>query len=398
MKKIILISKDAVSKNFLPTYFNKYWKTPNIDALAAKGTIFNRHYTVAASTAMAFYSMISGQNCYETKCKDYGDERSFDGKTIFDKFQEMGFNSYLIWDKTYTDFAKSHLKIINGKTNVISLNIIPCIPPHVKGVFDDLTFDDVASSKALAQIYDTFKELSAKEENSFIWIHLPHVLAGRNSYCSDIDLFDEIVGFGRELFGDESIFVSTDHGNMDGKNGKFSYGFDLEESAICIPLISPRIKGMDAVNFPTSNLHLFDILNGKIEKQDLVVSDTAYYCQPNRKIAFIRDNYKMVYCKKKKRFQLFDLDWDPEEKYNLYYPEFYDNDRFSWFSLNQRFFYPYWDRAFAAKEVFKADFDKIWRKGTFIVEFKNKIKFFLKFCYLNLTKKRRAKSFKNIGK
>ena len=31
--------------------------TPNIDELAKKGTVFNRHYTAAASTAMAFTSM-----------------------------------------------------------------------------------------------------------------------------------------------------------------------------------------------------------------------------------------------------------------------------------------------------------------------------------------------------
>ena len=398
MKKILLISKDAVSKNYLPTYNNGFWKTPNIDALAQNGTIYNRHYTVAASTAMAFYSMVTGQYCFETKCRNYGDERDFSGNTIFDKFKNDGFECYLIWDKTYTSFANSHLKVIQGKTNIISLDIIPSLPPHKKGFFDDLTFDDNASESALLQIKNTFEELSKKKENAFIWIHLPHVLAGRNSYCSDIDLFDVVVGYGRSLFGDNSIFVSADHGNMDGKNGKFSYGFDVDEPAICIPLIGPRVSNLKTIDFPTSNLYLYDILNGSVNKEEFVICDTAYYCQPKRKIAIIKGNYKLVYTKEKKRFQLFDLVWDPNEKYNLFYPEFYDPDRLSWFSLNQRFFYPHWDEAFKAKADLINKFNSVWRKGGFFIETKNRLVFLLKILYLKLTKNKRAKSFKNVPK
>ena len=38
--KIILITKDVLRSDYLPVYGNKYWKTPNIDKLAEKGTIF----------------------------------------------------------------------------------------------------------------------------------------------------------------------------------------------------------------------------------------------------------------------------------------------------------------------------------------------------------------------
>lgn len=398
MKKILLITKDAVSKDYLPTYGNKYWKTPNINELAKNGTVFNRHYTVAASTAMAFFSMITGQYCHQSDCRDYGDERPYFGETLFEKFAKAGFNSYLIWDSSYTTFAKTHLKIIEGKTNVINLDIIPTIPPHIKGVFDDLTFDNDATKNALTQIYNCFLNLSQKDEQSFIWIHLPHVLAGRNAYSSDIDLFDIVVGYGRELFGDDSIFISADHGNMDGKNGKFGYGFDLNEPGICIPLITPRLNGIKEINFCTSNLHLFDILMKKPFKENIIISDTAYYCQPKRKIALIANNFKLIYCKEKKRFELYDLEWDPQEKYNLFYPEFYDSDRLSWYSLNQRFFYPKWDEAFAAKEALISEFNKIWRKGSFLIEKKNLVKLKLKYLYLTLTKNKRARKFANVGK
>lgn len=398
MEKILLISKDAVSKDYLPTYGNKYWKTPNIDELALKGTVFNRHYTVAASTAMAFYSMITSEYCYLTNCMDYGDERPFIGKTLFDKFSENGFNTYLIWDKSYTSFAKDHLKIIDDKTNLIDLNIIPKIPPHQQGIFDDLTYNDDETKIAMKEIYECLKKLSNKDEKAFIWIHLPHVLAGRNSYCSDIDLFDEVVGYGRELFGDDAIFVSADHGNMDGKNGKFGYGFDLNEPVVCIPLIAPRINEQSQIDYVTSNLHLYEILNRNPVKEEIVVTDTAYYCQPKRKLAIIKGEYKLIYCKEKKRFELYDVIWDPHEKYNLYYPEFYDIDRLTWYSLNQRFFYPKWQEALKAKEILVKEFNRIWRKGSFFVEKKNLIKLKFKYLYISFMKKKRAKSFKNVGK
>lgn len=33
---LILITKDALHKKYLPTYGNSYWNTPNIDELAKK--------------------------------------------------------------------------------------------------------------------------------------------------------------------------------------------------------------------------------------------------------------------------------------------------------------------------------------------------------------------------
>ena len=35
-------------------------------------------------------------------------------------------------------------------------------------------------------------------------------------------------------------------------------------------------------------------------KIQIVVTDTAYYCQPKRKLAIIKGEYKLIYCKEKK--------------------------------------------------------------------------------------------------
>ena len=37
------------------------------------------------------------------------------------------------------------------------------------------------------------------------------------------------------------FFIAADHGNMNGMKGKISYGHDVYETAVNIPLIAPRI-------------------------------------------------------------------------------------------------------------------------------------------------------------
>lgn len=64
---IVLITKDALNRGYLPTYGNNYWrgKTPNIDYLAGKGNTFKSFYTAAPSTVMSYISMFTGSYPYD---------------------------------------------------------------------------------------------------------------------------------------------------------------------------------------------------------------------------------------------------------------------------------------------------------------------------------------------
>ena len=71
---------------YLPVYGNTYWKTPNIDELASKGTVFYRHYTSAPSTAMSFTAMFSAKYPYELDRRTYVHIDDMKGaETFFDK-------------------------------------------------------------------------------------------------------------------------------------------------------------------------------------------------------------------------------------------------------------------------------------------------------------------------
>ena len=399
---IIFITKDALRCGALPVYGNSYWKTPNIDELAAKGTVFKRHYTAGASTAMAFTSMALGKYCYETDRKLYdGNESSYNGDTLFDLLYDKGYDVHIAWDVSYRDFAKTHFKCEGKNTKVHSLNsIIPHHEPHITGEFDDLTFKNEETEKAIALVEDLAIELSQiKDKPVFLWFHLPHVFSGRNAYDSDIDIFDRIIGIFRKRFEDECIYVGADHGQMHGHKGKFGYGYDVEESAINIPLITPKFMGLDRVEFVTSSTQMDEIFGlNEFKQREYAICETAYYVQPCRRVAIIHNNFKLVYDKQFKKYFLYDLRWDKAEELNLYYPEFYDIDRHMWYSLNQRFFYPYWEEAFKEKELLTVEMNKIWKNGTFFQELKQKIRRSLVIIISRATQKKKRKKIINIGK
>lgn len=401
MKHLVLISKDALRKEALPTYGNTYWKTPNIDELAAKGTVFHRHYAAGSSTAMAITAMALGRYCYETDRRLYdGSESNENGNTIFDRLYDMGYDVHIAWDSSYTAFAKSHFRCEGAHTTVHSFErIIPQHERHTAGVFDDLTFLPEETERGLEEVQALFDTLSAKEKPQFLWLHMPHVFRGRNAYDSDIDVFDRVIGMARQAFGDECLFISADHGQMNGHKGKFGYGFDVEESNICIPLITPKFQGMDRVDFPTTAVQMLELFGLEpFVRQERIISETAYYVQPTRKVAILRDQFKLTYDKKARRFGLYDLNYDPLEEHNLFYPEFYDVDRRCWFSLNQRFFYPDWELANKMKEILLKDFHSFWRKGTPAEEFYQWILHNLKLLYTRLQQKKALGKIINIGK
>ena len=335
---IIFISKDALRKSALSCFGNPWSHTRNVDELAVKGTVYNKFYTAGGSTAMAFTAMATGTFLYDSGRKRYdGNESEVKGNNLFDRLWEAGYSVHIAWDKSYSTFAKKHFRCEGKHTIVHSLDcIIPKPTHHISGQFDDLTYNEAEVEEGLNQVRDLFDDIAAIQGKRFLWFHLPHVFRGRNAYESDMDIFDRIIGMARGVFGDDSIWISADHGQMNGIKGKFGYGYDVVNPVMQIPLITPRVDGRDSIDFPVSNTQLAAVFGLEpLEPMEFVYCETAYYVQPQRKMAIVHGDFKLVYDKRSKRFGLYDLVWDPDENLNLYYPEFFDVDRRCWYSLNQ---------------------------------------------------------------
>lgn len=359
--RIVLITKDATCKGYLSVYGNKYIKMPNLEVLAAKGTVFNRFYTAAPSTAMSFIAFSTQKYPYQTKHKTYVKVIEQEKNTIFDKLYSMGYDCHIIWEEKWVAMAKDYSQCYGEHSLFHLIHINQVVGAHNKdGV--KIKCDDELANKTIETIENEIERVcSSTAGKLFLWIHLPHVLLGRNCYGSDEDMFDRVIGVLREKFGDDAIYVSADHGNMNGYKGKVCYGFDVYQTSINIPLITPRINGLSTCDTPISNVHIFDILQGQIPEDEFIYADSAYYAQPHRKLAIIHNNYKYIYNKATQTEEFYDVDFDPYEHCNMISRTIMDMDRHVMTPLDQVYYYPFWNKVDEEIEILRNEFKRIWK-------------------------------------
>lgn len=379
VKNTIFITKDAMHKNYLPTYGNTLWETPNICDLAKKGTVFTRYYTGAPSTIMSNICMFTGKNAYECGLEEYTfSHLRYEGESFWSQAEKRGFETHIIWDSAWRDVFRAEERYYcygDGTTIHYLDNIRQGVGAHYihKGF---LQRDDGKTNTAIDKLETQIKQIFADASKPiFLWLHIPHVINGCTGYGSDIDAFDRIVGMARTYFDDDAIFISADHGNMNGAKGKLCYGHHVYEPSICIPLITPKINDFDICSQVTSNIDIQSIIfDHVIPGREYVYSDSAFCGQPNRKLAIISGNYKYIYNKKDKSEELYDVVFDPNENCNLIKDYVFDHDRNVITPLRELYFYPYWDKVEEMRQTLRKEKDRIWRRGSLKTEVKSSIK------------------------
>jgi len=374
--------------DYLPTYGNSKWKTPNIDELAKKGTVFTKHYTAAPSTVMSFYSMITGKYAHETNYEVYEKIHDvYQGETLFTRLRQLGYKSHIAWDEKwmilpeYFDCYRDDVEI-----HILD-NIRQGVGAHY--IHDGFLEEDVDKKKETYNIvYRFVNEVLDTEEDTFLWIHFPHVLNGCISYGSDIELFDECIGAIRKLVSDECIAVTADHGNMNGHKGKIGYGFHVYQPAVQIPFITPKIDGRDTCDINTSSVDLYTILfEKKIDERDFIYSDSAYCAQQHRKLAILHDKYKYIYNKENGTEELYDLEVDPTEEFSLIEDYIYDTERKVNAPSREMYYYADWDLLPQIRDRFRAEKSRIWKDGSIKGRVDRKIKKIIPAVYTKIRKK-----------
>lgn len=374
---ILLLTKDAMCVDYLPCYGNQYWKgkTPNLDELAAKGTVYTRYYTAAPSSYMSYLAMSTGKFPHELNVAEYV-ELSEDYKdiTLFDQARRLGYSCHILWDDSWQPgvaYGRCY-----GKETVFHpiVGLRQGVGPHYphKGF---LTPNEQLVESTLQQLRREIDAIDSLDESIFLWIHLPHVINGRVGFGGDIDVFDTVVGMMREYFSDDHIYISADHGNMNGQDGILGYGFHGRESEIKIPLITPRRNGLERCDSLMSNIDSYSILfEHKIPERDHVFSDTKYYAQDGRILSILKGKYKYMYYKDNGGEELFDLSWDPNEQFNLISDLYTDTDRNLRYPAREHYFYNAWEALPGVREEFRAIRESMWRDLTKKQKIKQKIR------------------------
>lgn len=389
MKKMIVVSKDAMCTSYLPAYGNRFWKTPNIDALVQKGTVFMRHYTAAPSTYMSFYSMLTGLYAHETDFEMY--ERKhvvYQGETYIDRMVADGYSCHVMWDPHWNSMF-DYFDVFHNNAIIHSVQDFQQ-PVGVHFVHDGFLVESKElQEKTFNRVTNEIKSILSSEDNVFLWIHFPHVINGYTCYGGDIEGFDKYIGFIRGLVSDDSIVITADHGNMNGSKGKLCYGFDVNQSAIRIPLITPRIDGKEKIEIPTSSVDLFRfLLDKEIPLREFLYSDCAYKAQRSRKLAIMYKNFKYIYNKRTKIQELYDLDWDVNEGFSLISDTIYDVDRRIISPSREMYFYPYWQKVEEARRILREEKKRIWQEGHLPIVLKSNAKDCIRPIYDIITRKK----------
>lgn len=365
MKNILFLTKDAFCKAYLPCYGSKYWagKTPNLDELAAKGTKFNNFITAAPSSNMSYLSMFTMSYPYTLPIKDYRPlPDDFKVYSLFDKANDLGYDTHILWDEAWGRIDVKFSKCYGKKTVFHNMpnfrQPVGCKYPH-----DKLIYDSAKAEEGLNELKKELLEITSSEKPVFLWCHLPHVLKGCISYGFDIDLYDRYIGVFREFFDDDNIFLSADHGNMNGLKGILCYGFDVYEPAINIPFIAPRIGNLSEYDTPVSNIDVFELIfNRNIPQREYVISDSAYYGQLRRKTAIIYGKYRYIYNKYDNTEELYDVEWDPCQQFNFISDNYVDDSRGAISPAIDYYFYPWWDNLPEIRIKVREIKNSIWRQ------------------------------------
>lgn len=389
VNKFVLISKDALCRDYLPTYGNKRWSTPNIDAIAAQGTVFTNHYTAAPSTVMSFFSMITGKYAHETAYELYEKINDvYEGETFFTKLREKGYQCHIIWGDLWMPLPKYY----NCYRDDVTLHRIDGFRQGVGAHYSHKGFlkpDLEKEERTYSMVTEEIRKVLESGEKVFLWVHFPHVINGRVAYGSDIDLFDRYVGFIRSLVPDNCLALTADHGNMNGHKGKIGYGYDVYQPAARIPLITPRVSSRQVISDNTSSVDLYSILfEGKYPEREFIYCDTAFKAQMHRKLAIIHKHYKYIYVKRNKSEELYDLDFDPTEEFSLMKDYIYDMDRNITTPSRELYYYPDWEGIEEIRNIMRREKARIWQNGSLTATAKDCAKDVLRPAYVRLTKKK----------
>ncbi len=346
IKNVLLISIDTCRSDYLSCYGYKRKTTPNIDAIADEGILFENVFSTTPLTLPAHSSMLTG-----TVPPYHGVHDNFDYQldesnvTLAEILKKNGFTtgaaiSAVVLD---SDFGTNQgFDTYNDDfENLIANNSV------------EQRRGDETTKVAL----DWLNENKDKKFFYFLHYYDPHMnyeppepfafMFATNPYAGEIAYVDYCIGQviqnlkELKLYKSTLIIITADHGEMLGEHGESSHGYFIYQSSIKVPLIfklpgrnkSVRIKSITGIVdiVPTvcsllgidqpQTMHGKD-LSASFSGTEPAKEDRHIYCESmqatmynaNSLLGLVNDRFKYI---QTTRPELYDLTEDPAEKDNL---------------------------------------------------------------------------------
>ena len=339
---IILISIDTLRADHLPAYGYGKVRTPNIDALAAGGVVFEHAYSHAPQTLPAHTSILSGQLPFEHGVRD---------NVGFTVKPGQWFIQTALHDRGWPTGGFVSAYVLRAATGI-------------NQGFDtyDSDLPPASGEMSIGQVQrDGEKTLLAAEkwldgrdpgQRFFLFLHLyephkpyapPERFSAYEPYDGEIAHADEIVGRlldrlrASDLYDRSTIVLLSDHGEGLGDHGEQEHGLFLYKETIQVPLVvkMPGRHGARRIATPVQHIDLVPTildLAGAPRRADLrgrslrpllegtgTLADAGIYSEAlysryhfgwSELYALTDARYRLI---RAPRDELFDLERDPKE-------------------------------------------------------------------------------------
>ncbi|MEL6349411.1 MAG: sulfatase-like hydrolase/transferase [Myxococcota bacterium] len=246
---VLLLTLDTTRADRIGAWGHTLARTPNLDALAARGTRFARAFAPVPLTIPSHSTMFTGLLPPRHGVHTNGDARlSDDAVTLAERLQAAGWQTHAAVGAYVT---QAHWGFGQGFDAYADELGLPS---------DRLNWR--AERRADAVVDDALAALDDGAE--FLWVHVfdahspyepPEAYATGRPYDDEIAFVDAQVGrLLQALPADTLIVVSGDHGEAFGAGGEQEHGLLLTRETLHVPLLfaGPGVPAGEVVNVPVS--------------------------------------------------------------------------------------------------------------------------------------------------
>jgi len=316
---------------------------PNLSALAAKGVNYTHAYSLSSYTSMSLGGLLGGKYPGEMKRDGYffGHYR---GNVLFpERLQAAGVKTFAV-----------HAHLYFGSAGFERGFDVWKLVPGLK--WNAQTDENVTSPRSEKLAEKLLSDPALTGGRFFAWFHFldPHDEYKRHSevpsygrrlrdlYDGEVTYTDRYIGKLLEFIAQKpwaantAIIISGDHGEAFGEHGCWRHGFEIWQPLVRVPWIfvlpGVRARTIDLnrshIDMAPTILELMGVPRDGLEGISLVpelyetappqprdvIVDLPRTSNNDRRRAIIHDHYKLIAFGDDTRYQLFDLDADPEEE------------------------------------------------------------------------------------
>ncbi len=260
-RDIVLITVDALRADHLGTYGYQRATTPNVDALAKEGVVFERAYTPTPHTSYAVTSLMTGKYIRPLVLQGLG----ADSETWAGQLRRYGFKTAAFYPPAVFFIDAERFGTLRDR-----------------GLDFEYRKVEFASASLRAKQVREYLEGVKQDERVFLWVHLfephepyeahpEHPFGDRDldRYDSEIAAADagigEIVANIRKGRPNAVVIVSADHGEEFQEHGGRYHGTTVYEEQVRVPLVlhAPGLLTPRRVSSPVTIVDLFPtVLSG----------------------------------------------------------------------------------------------------------------------------------------